>query len=364
MKLDYALFQRLCETPGIPGREERVRELVMKEALGRKSGLFDEHTVDAMGSLICTRRATRGRTGSARRSTRNQPTRVLLAAHMDEIGFYVRHVDEQGYLWLNAAGGFDTRNLFASRVLVVTDGGDLRGVMNPGGKPIHISSEAERTKVPGVEEFFVDLGMTPAEVKKRVKVGDYVVLDQPFMQTPLKVISKALDNRMAVFVAIEALRRIAAGRQKHAADITVAFCTQEEVGLRGAGTAANQVGADIGVGLDVNLACDTPGVPDTQRVTKQGDGPAVLVQDSSMISDHRLVDDICAVARRHRIPCQRAVLPRGGQDGAAIQRSGRGARCVALGAGTRYIHTTTEMIDKRDLEGLVDLLAAWLVTIE
>lgn len=362
MKLDIALLKRLCETPGVPGREERVRALLEKEALGRGRALFDEHHTDAMGSLICTRRATKGARGKG--AGRAKATKVLLAAHMDEIGFYVRHVDDQGCIWLNAAGGFDTRNLFATRVLVVTESGDLHGVMNPGGKPIHISSEADRAKVPGVEEFFVDLGMAPADVKKRVKVGDYVVLDQPFLETPLKVVSKALDNRMAVFVAIEALRRIATRGTKHAADISVAFCTQEEVGLRGATTAANQVGADIGVGLDVTLACDTPGVPENQCVTKQGDGAAVMVQDSSMISDHRLVDELCAVARKHRIPCQRAILPRGGQDGAAIQRSGKGARCVALGAGTRYIHTTTEMIDRRDLEAVVDLLAAWLVTVE
>jgi endoglucanase len=363
MKLDLDLFRRLCETPGIPGREERVRALVEKTVLGKAGGgLFDDSHVDAMGSLICTRRATKGARGARTRGKR--ATTVLLAAHMDEIGFYVRHVDDQGFLWLNPAGGFDTRNLFASRVLVVASGGDLKGVMNPGGKPIHISSEAERNKVPGVEEFFVDLGMPAADVKKAVKVGDYVVLDQPFLETPLKVVSKALDNRMACFVAIEALRRIARKGQKHSADIVVAFCTQEEVGLRGATTAANQVGADIGVGLDVNLACDTPGVPESQRVTKHGDGAAIMVQDSSMISDHGLVEELCAVARKHRIAHQRAILPRGGQDGAAIQKSGRGARCVALGAGTRYIHTTTEMIDKADLEAVVDLLAAWLPTIE
>ena len=162
----------------------------------------------------------------------------------------------------------------------------------------------------------------------------------------------------------EALRRIERSGKKHAADIVVAFCTQEEVGLRGATTAANQVGADIGVGLDVNLACDTPGVPESQRVTKHGDGAAIMVQDSSMISDYTLVQEICAVAKKHRIPHQRAILPRGGQDGAAIQRSGRGARCVALGAGTRYIHTTTEMIDKGDLEAVIELLTTWLPTIE
>ena len=184
MKLDLDLFRRLCETPGIPGREERVRALVEKTVLGKAGGgLFDDSHVDAMGSLICTRRATKGARGARTRGKR--ATTVLLAAHMDEIGFYVRHVDDQGFLWLNPAGGFDTRNLFASRVLVVASGGDLKGVMNPGGKPIHISSEAERTKVPGVEEFFVDLGMPAADVKKAVKVGDYVVLDQPFLESPL-----------------------------------------------------------------------------------------------------------------------------------------------------------------------------------
>lgn len=360
MKLDLDLFRRLCETPGIPGREERVRQEIERTVLGKAGGgLFNSSHVDNMGSLICTRTATKMARGKTQK-----PTTVLLAAHMDEIGFYVRHVDEQGFIWLNAAGGFDTRNLFASRVTVVTESGDIHGVMNPGGKPIHISSDAERTKIPGVEEFFVDLGMSAADVKKRVKVGDYVVLNQPFMETPLKLVSKALDNRMACFVAIEALRRIHNKGMKHAANIVVAFCTQEEVGLRGATTAANQVGADIGVGLDVNLACDTPGVPDSQRVTKHGDGAAVMIQDSSMISDHALVQEVCAVAKKHRINYQRAILPRGGQDGAAIQRSGRGARCIALGAGTRYIHTSTEMLDKADLEAVIDLLAAWLPTIE
>lgn len=355
MKLDIELFRRLCETPGIPGREERVRALIDRET----KGLFDARGTDAMGSYVCTRKPTR----KPASSRGGRPTRVMLAAHMDEIGFFVRHVDDAGMIWVNAAGGFDTRNLFASRVLVCTKKGDFKGVMNPGGKPIHISSDAERSKVPGVEEFFVDLGRDAGEVRRKVKVGDYVVLDQPFLETPLKVVSKALDNRMACFVAIEALRRIEAKGAKHAADIVVAFCTQEEVGLRGATTAANQVGADIGVGLDVNLACDTPGVPESQRVTKHGDGAAIMVQDSSMISDHALVQELCAVAKKHRIPHQRAILPRGGQDGAAIQRSGRGARCVALGAGTRYIHTTTEMIHKADLEAVVDLLAAWLPTV-
>ena len=346
--MDTSLLQRLCETPGIPGREERVRALVQKET----KGLFDSVTVDPMGSLLCTIKA-RKRSGGP----------ILVAAHMDEIGFYVRHVDEQGFLWLNPAGGFDARNLFSRRVLVITEKGDLKGVLNPGGKPIHISSEAERSKVPGTEEFFIDLGREAGDVKSRVQVGDYVVMDEPFLDLPTAVISKALDNRFACFMAIEAIRAIAKRRGQLSRDVVVAFTTQEEVGLRGAMTAANAVGAEIGIGLDVNLACDTPGVPDSQRVTKHGLGAAVMVQDGSMISDYGLLTQVCAIAKRKKIPHQRAILPRGGQDGAAIQRSGKGATCIAIGAGTRYIHTVTESINKKDLKAAIDLLAECLVTL-
>jgi tetrahedral aminopeptidase len=351
--MDIDLFRRLCETPGIPGREERVRALIAKAT----KALFDLSTTDAMGSLIATRAPTRKGAKGAK------PVRVMLAAHMDEIGFFVRHVDDQGCIWVNPAGGFDTRNLFASRVLVCTAKGDLKGVMNPGGKPIHISSEADRTKVPGVEEFFIDLGRDADEVKKLVEIGDFVVLDQPFLETPKKLVSKALDNRLACFVAIEAVRKLAKRKSGHACEIVCAFTTQEEVGLRGAQTAAYAVKADIGVGLDVTLACDTPGVPDNQRVTKQGLGAGILIQDSSMISDYKLVEDVVAVAKKHKIPFQKSILPRGGQDGAAIQRAGIGARCIAIVTGTRYIHTTTEMVDKGDLEATIDLLAEWLGSI-
>jgi endoglucanase len=141
----------------------------------------------------------------------------------------------------------------------------------------------------------------------------------------------------------------------------VVFTVQEEVGLRGATTAANAVGADIGIGLDTTLAVDTPGVNENQRVTKHGDGVGIMIQDSSMIADHRLVEDLCAIARKHKIAHQRCILPRGGQDGAAIQRAGSGARTAAVVCGTRYIHTVTESIDKGDLRASIDLMAAWLV---
>lgn len=356
--MPLSLLRELCETAGVPGREERVRAVVKRAA----RGLFDEIREDAMGSLICTRHATAGG-----RSRSKSPRRILIAAHMDEIGFYVRHIDEKGFIWLNPAGGFDARNLFSRRVLVCAHAGDFVGVMNPGGKPVHIASAEDRKRVPEIEEFFVDLGMDAKEVAKRVRIGDFVVMHEPFLEQPNCIVSKALDNRIACFVAIEAVRKIAASRAasaKHAAEIVVAFTVQEEVGLRGATTAANQVGADIGIGLDTTLAVDTPGVPETMRVTKQGDGVGIMIQDSSMIADHGLVEELCAVAKKAKIKHQRCILPRGGQDGAAIQRSGAGARCAAVVCGTRYIHTVTESIDKRDLQAQIDLLAAWLPTVK
>lgn len=349
--MNIDLLRQLCEIPGVPGREERVRAFI-EENVG---DLFDEMETDPLGTLICRRHATK--------STRTATKSVLIAAHMDEIGFYVRHIDDNGFLWVNAAGGFDTRNLFSRRVLVCADKGDFFGVMNPGGKPVHIASAEERKKVPEVGEFFIDLGMAASKVKRLFKIGDFVVMHEPFLDQEETVVSKALDNRFACWTAIEAIRALAKKRGKnagHAVDIVVAFTVQEEVGLRGAAVAANRVGAEYGVGLDVTLACDTPGVPTNDRVTKQGDGTAILVQDSSMIGDYELVNDLCKVAKKHKIKHQRCILGRGGQDGAAIQRAGHGARCVALTAGTRYIHTVTESLRKDDAQATVDLLAAWL----
>jgi putative aminopeptidase FrvX len=350
--MNIKLLRQLCELPGVPGREERVRAFIEANI----GDLFDEIETDPLGSLICRRSATK--------KTRGKTKTVLIAAHMDEIGFYVRHIDDNGFLWLNAVGGFDTRNLFSRRVLVCADKGDFVGVMNPGGKPVHIASPEDRKKVPEVGEFFIDLGMSATKVKRLFKIGDYVVMHEPFLDQEETVVSKAIDNRFACWTAIEALRAVAKKRGKsggHAVDIVVAFTVQEEVGLRGAAVAANRVGADYGVGLDVTLACDTPGVPTNDRVTKQGDGTAIMVQDSSMIADYELVNSLCSVAKKNKIKHQRCILGRGGQDGAAIQRSGHGARCIALTAGTRYIHTVTESLRKDDAQATVDLLAAWLL---
>ena len=360
--VNVALLKRLCETPGVPGREERVRALIEKEV----DGLFDDVTVDPMGSLICRRgprAAGKGGPRAAKKKlghTNGRATRVMLLCHMDEIGFYVSYVDKKGFIYLSPAGGFDARNLFSRRVLLCTGEGDFPGVMNPCGRPIHISSDEERKKVPEVKTFYVDTGMPVERVQKVVKVGDYVVMNEPALEMGEKFVSKALDNRVACWLGIESIRQLEHSGTGHACEVFVVFTTQEEVGLRGARTSAYAVKPDIGLGIDVTLSCDTPGVPEEEAVTQHGKGFGLHIKDSSFISDHALVNEIEAVAKKHKIAYQRTILAAGGQDGAAAQQAAAGARAVGIVVGTRYIHTVTEMIDKRDLAAARDVLAAYL----
>ena len=342
-ELDIDLLARLTATPGVAGREGRVRELIEREI----EGLADETRIDAMGSLLTVKR---GRGGD------DAPV-VMILCHMDEIGFLVSHVTDEGFVHVDPVGGFDPRNLFSRRCLVCTDGGDLPGVMNASGKPIHTSSPEDRKKIPEPNAFIVDLGLGAA-ARERVKVGDYVVLDGPLVDLGERVMSKALDNRIACWLGIEVLRGLADA--KHACEVHVAFTVQEEVGLRGARTAAFAVRPDIGFGLDTTLACDTPGVPAHERVTVQGEGFGLHVKDSSFIADEALVREVEALADAKGIACQRTILARGGQDGAAAQQAAAGARAVGIVVGTRYVHTTAEMLHKRDLAAARDILLAWI----
>jgi endoglucanase len=229
--------------------------------------------------------------------------------------------------------------------------------MNPGGKPIHISSAEDRKKIPEVGEFYVDLGLGEA-AKDVIKVGDFVVMDEPFIEIGDKFVSKALDNRIACWLGIEMMKKL--GSKGRGAEIHVVFTTQEEVGLRGARTSAFKVQPDIGIGIDTTLACDTPGVPDKDATTVQGKGFGLHVRDSSFIADKALVREIETLAIKNDIPYQRTMLAAGGQDGAAAQQAAAGARAVGIVVGTRYIHTVTEMIHKTDLQAALDILTAYL----
>ncbi len=352
--MNLELLDRLAVTASISGREYRVRELIRREV----EGLFDEVRVDTMGSLVCIRHPRKQ--GKASRD--ENATRIMLAAHMDQIGFLVRHIDDKGFIRVVAVGGFDTRNLFARQVTVCPDlkdpSKDLPGVMNPGGKPIHIASEEEKKKIPLVDEFLVDLGLPGDEVKSKVKIGDMVVLKAPLTRVGNTVVSQCLDNRVACWIAIEAMRKVAGG--DHACEIGCVFTVQEEVGLRGAMTAAYDYRPQIGIAIDTTLCVDTPGIPEDQRTTEQAKGAGLTFMDSSFIADLDLALEFERVAQENDIKHQRSILGRGGTDSGTIQRSRSGVRSFTLSCPTRYIHTVVEMVHQDDMAACRDLLAAYL----
>jgi len=226
----------------------------------------------------------------------------------------------------------------------------------PAAKPIHLLTPEELNKPPKIEEFFVDLGLPAEQVKAQVEIGDMVTMARTTERVGDMVVSKALDDRLSVFLMIEALRAVG----PHSAEIVAVATAQEEVGLRGAMTAAYALRPDIGIALDVTLANDFPGVADYDQVTKLGDGCALKIMDSFSLSHPKLVRHFRDLAEKNGIPYQLEILARGGTDAGAIQRSRAGVPSFTLSTPTRYIHTVNEMAHTADIEGAIALLARYL----
>lgn len=345
MKPDYKFLKKLTEAAGVPSREEKIRDLIKAELKGK----VDEMSVDAMGNLV-----------TIKRSGKKNAQRVLVAAHMDEIGFLVRHIDDRGFVRVHSVGGFDTRNLFARQVTVHASlsSEELIGVMNPAGKPIHISTPEERNKIPTLDQFYIDLGLSGDEVKAKVRVGDMVTLRQETYDLGNIITGKALDDRTGCWILVEAIKRLQG--VKHKADLVAVFTVQEEVGLRGAVTSAFGGEPDVGIALDTTLSVDTPEIGEHLRVTQMGKGVGLKVMDSSMITTRWLLDHFIDMAERTSVPYQLEVLPLGGTDAGAIQRSRGGVPSITLSTPSRYVHTVTEMVAKSDMEGAISLLTTFI----
>ena len=336
------LLKELCECSGIPGREERLREIVRREL----EPVVDESRVDALGNLIATKRATKGRS----------PKRLMIAAHMDEIGFVVSHIDDKGLLRLVPLGGHDPRNMVAQRVTVCGTKRDLTGLLYPGIKPPHIQTDEERRKSLKVSDFYVDLYLPASRVKREVEVGTMVTLQRDFVEIGNGVSCKAMDDRLAVYVMIRAMQ----AAKSYGFETYAVATAQEEVGLRGAGVSAFGVEPDVGVALDVTIAADIPGVPEHEQVTRLGEGTAIKLMDSSSISHPGLVAELKSLAKRRKIKHQMEILPRGGTDAGGIQRIRSGVPVVTLSIPTRYVHASIELADRADIEASVKLLTAFI----
>jgi endoglucanase len=331
--INIPLLKSVCEIAGAPGFEQRVRNFVIDEIKDH----VDEYNVDNLGNIYAIKRG-------------KSDKKVMIGAHLDEIGFIVTHIDDNGFLRFHTLGGFDPKTLTAQRV-IVHGKKDLIGVM--GSKPIHIMEPEERGKPVKIKDYFIDLGMSRAEVLKYIEVGNPITRDRELIEMGDCVNCKSIDNRVSVFILIEALKRM-----KHLPfDVYGVFTVQEEIGIRGASVAAHNINPDFGFGLDTTIAYDVPGAQPEEMVTQLGKGVGIKVMDSSTVCDYRMVKYMKEIAQKHNITWQPEILPAGGTDTAGIQRMGKhGAIAGAVSIPTRHIHQVIEMASKEDIKLATDLL--------
>lgn len=341
--IDFDLLKIISETAGAPGYEKEIRDLILKQL----EGLVDEVRVDNMGNVLALKK---GRADK----------KVMVSAHLDEIGFIVSHIDDDGFIRFHPLGGFDPKTLTSQRVLI--HGKEkMVGVM--GSKPIHIMSAEEKAKGPQLKDYFIDTGMPKAEVEEKIHIGSPVTRLRSLIEMGNCVNGKSLDNRVSVYILLETLRELK--EKKLPYDLIAAFTVQEEVGLRGAISAAHQIDPDFGINLDVTVAYDTPGAQPYENVTKLGRGTAIKIIDGHTICDYRMVDYLKSVAERDMIKYQLELLPAGGTDTAALQKSGkRGAIAGAISIPLRNMHSVIEMVDKHDIRATIELLKGSLETLD
>jgi len=337
------LLKQLTETFGPSGYEDNVRKLVLAEV----KPLADEIKVDALGNLIA-----RKRPGKQTKDTK----KIMVAAHMDEIGLMVSHVDENGFVRFSAIGGVFGKYVHGGRVRF------LNGVQGVIGydrfEKIH--------EAPALDKVYIDVGAT-SKKDCPVKVGDVAAFDRPFTEMGNRLVAKSMDDRVGVLVAIETLRALTlrhgerkTNRQGSPHDVYFVFTTQEEVGTRGAKTSAFGVDPDVGVAIDVTPAADTPNAMKMEMAL--GKGPCVKIQDSGMLADARVVQWMIRAAEKNKIPYQREVLLFGGTDAQAMQLTRAGVPAGCLSVPTRYVHSPSEMLDYTDLQNSVKLMTAILRT--
>mgnify|MGYP001307804103 CR=1 FL=1 len=326
------LLKQLTETFGPSGYEDEVRKLVRAEV-----GPFaDEIKADALGNLIVRKKPT-GQTKDTKK--------IMIAAHMDEIGLMVSHVDEKGFVRFSPIGGVLKRYVPGGRVRF------LNGVQGVIG----YDRLDNVNELPTLDKVYIDVGAT-GKKDCPVKVGDVAAFDRPFAEMGKRLVAKSMDDRVGVLVAIETLRTLRSTPH----DVYFVFTTQEEVGVRGATTSAYGVDPDIGIALDVTPTGDTPNALKMEMAL--GKGPCIKIRDAGMISDPRVVQWMIRAAEKNKIPYQREVLLLGSTDARAVQLARGGVPSGCISIPVRYVHSPSEMVDYADVQNSVKLLTALLRT--
>lgn len=334
------LLRELTEAHAVPGFEGEVREIFRKQLDG-----VGKFSTDRNGSVLC--------------SLPGKGPRVLLAGHMDEVGFRVQSISRDGFLKLVPLGGWWTHTLMAQRLEVLTSAGrKIMGVV--ASKPPHFLSEAERKQVMSLENMFLDLGATSREevLKWGVKVGDPVAPLSDFAPLAHKgrFLAKAFDNRVGMAGTIEAGGKLAASKRNNT--VLLAGTVQEEVGLRGAQTLAAMAKPDVAVILEGTPGDDTPGFDLDVSQAIMGKGVQIRMHDPSAIMNPRLAELAIATAEKEKIPYQVAVRASGGTDAGRVHLAGEGVPSVVLGVPARYIHSHQSMIELADYQATVKLATA------
>lgn len=335
--IDHELLKSICLTPGAPGYEHQIRDLVRKEL----EGLVDEVSEDNMGNLYAVKKGKSSK-------------KLMLAAHLDEIGFMITHIDDQGFARFTPLGGFDPKTLTAQKVWVHGKEQSIMGVM--GAKPIHVMSPEERTKAPKITDYFIDFGLSADEANALIHVGSTVTRHGEYHRLGRHINTKSLDNRISVYIQLEVLKALQGITPE--VEVHAVFTVQEEVGIRGADVATQKVQPDLAICLDTTIAFDVPGSQPHDKVTELGKGTAIKVMDSRTICDPRMITYLERTAEEANIVTQKEILIGGGTDTSAMQRmTAGGSLAGALSIPTRHIHQVIEMCHEQDVLGTISLLS-------
>ncbi|MBQ4511816.1 MAG: M42 family metallopeptidase [Anaerolineaceae bacterium] len=321
------LLDKLTNAFGPSGYESQVRDLILETIKDD----VDEYRIDALGNLIA-RKGTRKENGK----------RIMVSAHMDEIGLMVTHVDEQGFAYVTNLGGVRPLNCVSNRIVFAN-----------GTEGMLCARDLEDGKIPAMNQFFVDTGASSREDCK-VEIGDPAVFVGRFVDMGDRWMSKTMDDRIGCLIAIEALKAL----KDSPNEVWFVFSVQEEVGLRGAKTAAYGVDPEIGIALDVTMCFDTPGL--VEHNLKFGAGPCIKAKDGSLIGTPWLNNALYDAAERAGIPYQVEVLRSAGTDAGAITLTRAGVPSSAISIACRYVHTPSEMVDVNDVKQAIKLLTVFL----
>ncbi len=333
------LLRELSEAPGISGYERDVREIVR-----RQLGGITSMEQDKLGSIVC------------RKDGDAESPKIMLAGHMDEVGFIVKLITDEGFMKFSPVGGWWSHVMLAQRVSIKTRSGDVTGVI--GSKPPHVLSDEERKKLLEIKDMYIDVGAASADEVRAlgVRPGDQVVPISPFtvLGTGKTYLGKAFDNRVGCALMIDVVKNLAGGR--HPNTVYAVGTVQEEVGLRGARTSSWVVEPDVGLTMEVAIAGDVPDVKKDEAQARLGKGPVILMRDGSMIPNLKLRDLFIDTAEEMKIPYQVDMMERGGTDSGAIHLHRSGVPNLVVGVPTRYIHSHAGILHREDYDYTVKLI--------